>query len=205
MTMRTKRASPRLAALLLAAACSGAAQAAPAPYTGTGEEAPEPGPLVASQSGQLVVYFSGLAGGYDNWVGVLVNGQQRPLGLSNQTSTYGQSFSFGQVSAGDSLNFFIQIGDPSEPDGERYYSDISWNLDGVNHAFLSDYSGDSLLPAGQHLAFEDLEGGGDFNYADHGFVYRIESVSAVPEPGSALLALAGLGVIGTRLRRRRTD
>ncbi|MBB5205136.1 MYXO-CTERM domain-containing protein [Inhella inkyongensis] len=201
MTIRT-----RWAALLLAAACSGAAQAAPAPYTGAGEEAPAPGPLVATQSGQLVVYFSGLAGGYDNWLGVLVNGQQRPLGLSNQTSTYGQSFSFGQVSAGDSLNFFIQIGnEPGETEVERYYSDISWNLDGVNHAFLSDYSGDNLLPAGQHLAFEDLDGGGDFNYADHGFVYRIEQVSAVPEPGSALLALAGLGVIGTRLRRRRAD
>lgn len=181
----------------------GAAQAAPLPYDTLGQAAPSAPPLSASHRGELAVYFSGLAGGYESWIGVLVNGSERAPGLSNHASNYGQRLSLGDVQAGDVLNFFIQLGPPEDEEAARYYSDKDWNLDGVNHVWASAYAGDAQLPAGLHLAFEDLEGGGDFNDADHGVVFRIEAPgSQVPEPASLALACGGLALLGSRVRRR---
>ncbi len=168
-----------------------AASAAPAVWVGG--PAPTPDPIFAASSGTLEAYYTAsMPGGLTVLVGVSVNGEDRPtLGLNNHSSNYGDLLTLGAVNAGDRLEFFIQV-----VDGARYYTNPTRNPDLFNHAWVSEYSGDLLVPAGTNIAFEDLSGGGDLNYRDHGITFRI--AGAVPEPTAAvmlLLGLAGLGVL----------
>lgn len=171
-----------------------AAQANPDVYPTPGTQAPA-STFTADTSGWLVAYYTGEAGGFTNLVGARVNGVDGAIGLSNHASAYGQTFVLGTVTAGDSLVFFIDV----DAGTARYYSDPSLNGDGVNHAWAAPFAGDALVPAGTNLAFEDLPGGGDFNYRDHSFVFQI---TAVPEPAGWVLMLAGLGAGGLITRRR---
>lgn len=191
MKMPVQRLIPAAAALLAAVAV----QAAPDAYPTPGTEAPSTS-FVAASSGTLVAYYTGASGGFTNLVGARINGVDGALGLDNHTSAYGDKFVLGQVSVGDSLVFFIDV----NAGAARYYSDKTLNADGVNHAWANAYAGDSLVPAGTNIAFEDLNGGGDFNYYDHSIVFQI--ASSVPEPTSWALMLGGMAGIAL-LRRRR--
>jgi hypothetical protein len=172
-----------------------AAQANPAVYPNPGTQAPA-GSFTADATGTLVAYYTGEAGGFTNFIGVRIHGVDGTPGLNNHASAYGQTFVLGQVTAGDSLVFFID----ANSGAARYYSDVSLNSDGVNHVWAAPFAGDAQVPAGTNLAFEDLPSGGDFNYRDHSFVYRIQ---AVPEPASWALLLAGVAGLSAWQRRAR--
>lgn len=189
----------RLLALWMAAALMGAAQAAPAPYPNPGTEAPGTS-FSAGIDGVLVGYYTGEAGGFTNLAGALINGVEGAIGLSNKTSAYGTRFVFGNVHAGDVLVFFIDVLDT----GDRFFSDEAMNADGVNHTYTSDYAGDLLVPTGFNLAFEDIFGGGDFNYRDHSWVIGVEA-AVVPLAPTVLLLAMGLALmpLSGRVRRPR--
>ena len=100
------------------------------------------------------------------------------------------------------------------PDG-MFHSDTDLNGDGTDHMLAYqgigeqvdlDGAGTDFIagPWGSNeyiLAWEDLAGGGDRDYAD--MVVMIESITPIPEPG--LAALLGAGLVGLGLSRRKSQ
>lgn len=181
-----------------AALLSLGALAQPASYGNPGQEA-QSNSFIAQANGPLLAYYTGWSGGLTVSVG-LVGGE--PASLNNHASGYGDSHVLGNVSAGQVLVFFIDVTDTNTNQTVRYYSDKAQNADHVNHAWALPFAGDAQVPAGLHIAFEDLNGGGDFNYHDHGIVVQNVLAVPVPEPASWALLLSGVAGLAA-LRRRR--
>jgi hypothetical protein len=176
-----------------------AAQAGPIPYPNAGTMNPVTYAFTAAGTGDVVAYFWGSTAGYTSTLSLLVNGVDTGIdGLNNHTSAYGDSLNFGTVNAGDSLVFRLNV----LSTGDAWYSNTGLNYDGVNHVYSTDFAGDSSIPAGTFVSFEDLPFGGDFNYNDEDFVFT-NVHGEVPEPISALLLGAGLlGAVAVRRQKR---
>jgi PEP-CTERM motif len=189
------------AAAILAFAAMPAFAALPI-YPSAGTQNPTPYTITAATNGNVLAYFASNTGGFTNLLGLQVNGIDTGiLGLNNQTSTPGDVLDFGLVNAGDVLTFYINVTN----NNDFWYSNKALNSDGVNHVWSTSYAGgDFGIPAGQFMTFEDLPGGGDFNYDDLGFVFTNVAVTpgAVPEPASWVMLIAGFGLVGAAMRRR---
>lgn len=173
------------------------ANAGPIPYPNAGTPNPLTYTFTAANTGDVVAYFWGSTAGYTSTLSLLVNGVDTGIsGLNNHASAYGQALNFGNVNAGDSLVFRLNV----LTTGAAWYSSAALNSDGINHVYSTSFAGDSIIPAGTFVSFEDLLNGGDFNYNDEDFVFTNVS-SHVPEPLSG--ALAGLGLVALAASRRR--
>jgi hypothetical protein len=194
--MRTKTL---LMALFLVLAVSSASMAQFIPYPNIGTPA-APTSFIATGTGPVEAYFYGQTAGFDSVIGLWVNGVNTGIyGLPNHASPYGASLNFGNVNSGDTLEFELYVYNL----GYSWFSTASDNSDGLNHTYSTAFAGDSFIPAGTYVGFEDLPGGGDLDYDDHQFVFTNVS-SVVPEPAS--LALLGSGLLGAGLvaaRRRK--
>jgi len=193
-----------------------AANAAAIPYPDSGTYNTHTYTFTAAGSGDLVGYFvDGGAAGYENQVGVLINGVFSPagFGLDNHASAVGDSFNFGHVDSGDVLTFVLHN---LSTDGYAYSNpalNVAYDYPGEtnhNHVYSTVYAGgDPALtgvPAGIYVAFEDLAfPGSDYNYNDESFVFTNTHVepASVPEPTSWALMLGGFGMVGGALRSRR--
>lgn len=175
-------------------------------YPTRGRENPFAHSFTAARSGIITAYFTGTTASYSENLGLMVNGVRTGItGLNNKTSALGEQLVLGTARAGDRLTFFIDVLTTKK----TYYSEKSLNADGVNHVFSAAYAGTNLVPAGTYVGFEDLWGGGDFNYFDLSFVFlnvaaKKSTVANVPEPTSWTMLIAGFGLTGAMLRRRRT-
>lgn len=201
--MKLKTAICTAAASLALALSATPASAAIPVYPDGGNQNPFTYSITATASANVIAYFAGVSGSFTNYLGLLVNGVDTGiLGLNSQETAPGTALDFGAVNAGDLLTFYIFV----ETTGDHWYSDQSLNIDGVNHVWSTDYEGgDFDIPAGTYMTFEDLPDGGDFNYQDLGFVFTNVSVigTAVPEPASWAMMIAGFGLVGAAMRRRR--
>lgn len=155
--------------------------------------------FTAASTGNVVAYFANNGAGFTNLLGLLVNGVDTGIeGLNNQTSALGQSLNFGPVNAGDVLTFRIRVTNT----GDLFYSERARNSDGITHIWSTAYAGgDFGIPAGTFVGFEDLNGGGDRDYDDLGFVFT-NVRAGVPEPAAWAMMLGGFGLVGSAMRRR---
>jgi hypothetical protein len=190
----TQSFSKLFAAALLASSFTVDAGTIPNPIIGV--ENPIIYSFTATNTGSLGAYFySGSSAAYTNELTMLVNGVATNIqGLNNHSSAYGDYFDLGNVFAGDKIVFemvnlnWMGIG--------PWYSDKLMNFDGINHIYSTSFDGDSIIPAGTYVAFEDLVGGGDFNYNDLSFVFTNVTTN-VPEPSElALFLVAGVMLMG---------
>jgi hypothetical protein len=184
----------------IACCAGGVALGAPTPYPTPGVENPVTYTFTAAGSGHLVAYFAGSGAGYDEVLGAKVNGVDTGItGLDDHTSAYGDALDFGLVNAGDTLEFYINV----LSTGDVWSSIKANNTDGANHVYSSPYAGDSLIPRGVYVAFEDLPACcSDFNYYDETFVFT-NVASSVAEPGAWTLMIGGVFGLGAALRRSR--
>jgi hypothetical protein len=193
------------------------AQAGPIPYPDVGSPNPVSYVFTAAATGDVVAYFAGSGAAYDEQVGLLDNGvlTAAGFGLDDHSSTVGQVFDFGPVTAGDSLVFVDQINNGSSIG--YVYSDPSLNVpydingsDGHNHVYSTSaaagqvYSGS---PAGTYVAFEDLPfPDSDFNYFDDTFIFTdVATVTHTVPDGVSTLALLGASFAAILALRRRVQ
>jgi hypothetical protein len=207
--LRNSKVHCRAAVLATAVAIAVAAVPAQAEiptYPNPGVENPASVSLfTAGNNGRLRTWFMGNGGaGYTVLLGAIVNGIDRGTGINNQTFSLGQLHDFGAINLGDTIKFYINV----VTTGQTYTNDPADNADGVNHLYFSLASLDQaygmglpFTPArrGSYFAFEDLDGGGDFNYTDLQFAVRI---GAIPEPATWAFMILGFGLIGGALRRQ---
>jgi hypothetical protein len=181
-----------------------AAQAALPVYSNPGTQVPVAYTFTKLSDGDLVATFVGETAGFTNRLGVIANGVDLGLGLSNE-SPLGTSFNYGSVAAGSSLVFYIKV----QNNGNVFSSVSADNPGGLNHVFAAAYGGGDTVGIRNfepstyvYVGFEDLKGGGDLDYDDIQFVFA--NVRAViPEPATWALLITGFGMVGLAVRRRR--
>jgi hypothetical protein len=184
--------------------------AGPIPYLNVGTLNPATYTFTATATGDIVAYFFGSSADYGSDIGLIVdNLSQGIYGLENHFSSYGQHLVLsGNVHAGDLLEFQLRVntsgGNPASAVTYSLYSTPSRNDDRLQHVYSTSWEGDSVIPAGTYIGFEDISPAtaGDLDYNDHQFVFTNVGVG-VPDGGSTLAllgaALAGIGLIRRKL------
>jgi hypothetical protein len=187
---------------LAALGLAGTAHAAFPVYAPIGTPSATPNAFVSTGSGDVTAWFAGFDAGYSSTIGMAVNGV---LGstfcLPNKTTSVGTSCLLGSVMKGDTIEFVLRVANT----GIDYSTTASKNPGGLNHAWSTPYAGgDFGIPAGIFVGFEDLPNLGDRDYNDHRFVFNFPGAAAVPEPATWAFLIAGFGLVGAAVRRRRT-
>jgi hypothetical protein len=181
-------------------------------YPNVGTENPATYTFTApSAGGTLTVYFDSSSAAYDQYIGLMVNNSSTSfMGPQDHTSTAGQAYTFN-IAPAASVQTLVFV-DHITTTGDVFYSDKSLNSDLFNHVYSAPFPGNSSIPTGTYVAFEDLLGGGDKDYNDITFVYTILANAvvpggpgAVPEPSTwamMLLGFTGVGFVAYRRKRK---
>ena len=158
--------------------------ASPVALAGLGDDA-------IAGGGEILVTFESSEANYNSLI--LVNSGV-PF-FPNHSTAPGDTFSIGTFDAGTILDFALMV----TSTGQTYHTGpAAGNPDSLIHADVTYNFG---TPGTTRVSFEDVFGGGDQDYNDYIFTFR--SVTAVPEPATNVLMLAGLVAVGWLSRRRK--
>ena len=158
--------------------------ASPVALAGLGDEA-------IAGGGEILVTFESSEANFNSLI--LVNSGV-PF-FPNHSTAPGDTFSIGTFVAGTILDFALMV----TSTGQTYHTGpAAGNPDSLIHADVTYNFG---TPGTTRVSFEDVFGGGDKDYDDYVFTFR--SVTAVPEPATNVLMLAGLVAVGWLSRRRK--
>jgi hypothetical protein len=190
-------------AILTALLVRNTASAGVIPYGNVGVENSATYTFTAVDTGDVIGYFAGTGASYTEEVAMSVNGVLGLYGLNNHATAVGGSFNFGSVTAGDTLKFYVHVFNT----GSVYSSDKTENGDRTNHMYSTLATAGQAFagsPMGTYIGFEDLPGGGDFNYYDDTFVFTnvANGVDKVPD-GASTIALLGGALVGLAALRRK--
>jgi hypothetical protein len=150
--------------------------------------------IYVEETGNVTATYLGHSAGYTNELYLYLPGNGLGVIFNNHTTPVGTTFDLGNYTAGTELIFAIYVLNTFD----MFYSgDASRNADGIAHAVVdTDYS-----PTAAYVGFEDILGGGDFDYDDVRFSFTNVGTSEVPEPTPILLF--AIGLIGLGLARRK--
>lgn len=150
--------------------------------------------LVAS-GGTITATFQGSDAGYDSLLRVTApGGYDSGYFFPNHSTSVSSTFNLGSFVAGTLLDLQLYV---LNTGNTWHVGSASVNADSVIHAnVVYDYP----TTGSTFVGFEDLWGGGDYDYDDHMFIFT--NVSAVPEPETYFMILAGLGLLGFMTPRK---
>ena len=184
--------------------------AGPIPYPNVGTLNPDVYTFKAIANGPIVAYFFGSSAAYGSQIGLSVNNLSTGVyGLQDNLSYYGQmlTLTVGNVSAGDILEFALQVSTSNSggppPLSYTLYSTPSDNADGQQHVYSTAWGGDSIIPAGTYVGFEDISPAtsGDMDYNDEQFVFT--NVGETAPDGGMTISMLGIAFAGLGLLRRK--
>ena len=200
-------------ASILAAASSPLLADSFAPYSTPGSTAPTN--IVTFTGGSSVIgYFNGQGAAFTDTISVydVTSGSflTPTNAFDNQTTAIGTQVNFtaqpgSTLNAGDVLVF--QLKDGSFP-GDVYASDPAYSTDGINHAYMTPFSGfvGSVSDvSGVYVGMEDLPANlSDLDYNDDTFVFSNVQATPAPTPEPSSILMFGTGLIGAAgaLRRK---
>ncbi len=150
--------------------------------------------------GPVEGYYMGASAGNASYLSIIVNDVTRFEGFNNHTTPINTYTSFGNYSAGDTVEFVMYgLSVPAN----TWYSDITRNSDNSNHMNYTPI----VLNAQNalYVTWEDLPfSQSDFDYNDGNFVIT-NVVASIPEPETYAMLLVGLSLVILSVRRRRDD
>ena len=149
------------------------------------------GDTLVATGGNVVIRFEGSDAGYDSLISV--NGGAQIF--ANHSTAVGSTIDLGSFAAGTQLDIVLHV----VTTGEAFHTGSgAGNSDGLAHAdVVYNFNGE----AGRTwIGFEDIKGGGDRDYNDHQFSFT-NVQTAVPEPATYALMLAGIVGVGAVARR----